>query len=378
VVQDARSINRTLVLTELLRQRPTTRSRIAKSTGISATTVSRIVDGLKDDGVVHDISDRQTARRGRPAILVDVVPELGYVAGVDIGATTTRTVIADLVGKTVARFDAPTPAEASAQDLGEWAVAQAEAAAGPLWDRVTHLAFGVPGAVGAGQSAITNAPNLRQVEDEMFLAALHRAAGRPISVDNDANYALVGEQKRGAARQAPTAAMLTIGTGLGVALAIDGRIIRGRRGLVGEYGYLPVGPLGTRLEHLITGPNLTRYAQERGIELRSPAELFSARPGPDLAGLRAQFDQALLVALTAVIVSNEPAVIVLGGGIAHSLGPHLTDYEAALERNLQVRTPLQVAELGDFSGATGAAITAVQRAYSALGVRDEDITALPR
>lgn len=372
-----RAINRTLVLTELLRARPTTRADIAKSTGISPTTVSRIIEEFRADGLARDVADLPTSRRGRPAILVDVVAERGYVAGVDLGASTTRIVIADLVGEIVVRRAAATPAGASPSDLAEWAVSEAQIAAGALWDRVLRVAFGVPGAVGAAQAVITNAPNLRQVEDAAFLPALRTAAGRPVDVDNDANCALVGEQKRGAARESPTAAMLTIGTGLGVALAVDGRVIRGRRGLVGEYGYLPVGPGGARLEQLITGPNLTRHARERGLDLESPANLFSAEVSRELAPLRAQFDQALLVALTAVIVSNEPSIVVLGGGIARSLRPHLGEYEAALERNLRVRTPLQIAELGDFSGAVGAAITAVQHAYSDLGVRAEDIVALP-
>ena len=107
-----------------------------------------------------------------------------------------------------------------------------------------QIALGLPGAVGEAGDQVSNAPNLPQIEDPAFLAGLRAALPAPIVIDNDANYALLGEQRFGAASAAPTAAMITLGAGLGSALAIGGRLLRGKHGLVGEFGQLPVGPFG--------------------------------------------------------------------------------------------------------------------------------------
>ncbi len=114
----------------------------------------------------------------------------------------------------------------------------------------------------------------------------------PVSIDNDANYALLGERYFGVARSAPNAVMFTLGLGLGAGVMIDGRLFRGIHGLVGEFGSLPIGPLGTRLEHLVTGFGIMRRAAELGIELSSPADLFGPLSGT-LADLRRQFEHGL-------------------------------------------------------------------------------------
>jgi len=171
--------------------------------------------------------------------------------------------------------------------------------------------------------------------------------------------------------------MLLIGAGLGAALAIEGRVLRGRHGLVGEFGQLPVGPFGAPLEHMVTGPGILRRAEEAGIALRAPEELFSG--SPRVAALRARFDSALGIVLTAVAVSCEPEVVVLGGGIATSLAPHLPGYREELAASLRVAPELRLAELQDRSGAVGAMITALRGWWTAeLGVPAGTLDAFPR
>ncbi|NUP74252.1 MAG: ROK family protein [Sinomonas sp.] len=224
---------------------------------------------------------------------------------------------------------------------------------------------------------VTNAPNLPQVTEPGFLDRVEEAVGCPTGFDNDANYALLGELHFGAAKASPNAAMLTIGYGLGAGLAIDGRILRGEHGLIGEFGQLPIGPFGSRLENMVTGSGILRRAAEAGIEMDNPSAVFADAPEPALQRIRLQFDEAINVVLAALTVACDPQVIVIGGGIAASLNTSLSRYAEALERNLGVSPRLVKADLGRYSGAAGALVAALHGVYGELGVHEASILTLP-
>ncbi|GAA1055084.1 sugar kinase [Agromyces luteolus] len=377
MVNDTRQLNRMAVLTELLRIRPASRKQLAAASGLSAATVTRAVEQLIAEGVLVETSELVSEQRGRRAVLLDVVADRTFVVGVDLGASNARILLADLVGTPVERRELATPVRADAAELAEWLASAARDLAGDRWDRVERLYLGLPGAVGRDGSTISNAPNLPQVEAPGFLELVRLAADRPVGADNDANLALLGEQHFGAARAAPTAVMVTIGAGLGAGIAIDGRILRGARGVVGEFGQLPAGPLGTRLELMVTGPGIMRLAAEAGVRLGSPADLFATDASEPVRALRAHFDQAMLIVLTAATVSCEPEVIVLGGGIAKSLARDLGRYETVLEHHLGTAPRLTASELGDFAGATGAVVAALHEVYRSMGIDERAFGDLP-
>jgi predicted NBD/HSP70 family sugar kinase len=377
MVQDTRELNRSAVLTHLMRSRPASRKQIAEASGISAATVTRAVDLLISQGVVTETTEIVSESRGRRAVQLDIIAERSYVVGVDLGASNTRVIVADLLAHPLVAFEMPTPTVADAPELARWLASEVHAAAVDVWERVEHICLGLPGAVSQVNRTISNAPNLPQVEEPGFLDAVEAELGKPVRFDNDANYALLGEQHFGAARSSPTAAMLTIGSGLGAGLAIDGRVLQGERGLIGEFGQLPVGPLGTRLEHMVTGAGILRRAAEAGLHLDEPSELFALDASPALQTLRSHFDMALLIVLTATTVACDPQTIVLGGGIGKALTTTLDRYQAALEQTLRASPTLAAAELGDFSGAVGAVVASLHSAYADLGVDDEAMLHLP-
>lgn len=365
------------MLAELIRRRNTTRSDLIAATSVSAATVSRAVDLMIADGIVREVSDVATGARGRKPVLLEVVGDSAQVVGIDLGASACRIVVMDLVAEPGYRVELPTPTHLSPEALADW-LADAVLGLDTRPTRISRVAVGLPGAVQLDGRRVTNAPNLPQVEDPAFLARLEHRLDLTVEFDNDANYALLGEQKFGAATRAATAGILTVGAGLGAAVAIDNRLIRGRHGIVGEFGHLLVGPLGSRLETLVTGPMLVASAAQLGVSISSPSELFDERVPRELAPLVMQFDNALLVALTALIVSVDPEVVVIGGGIAKSLANRFDRYERELERNLGLRVPLVAAQLGDFSGAVGAAVSGLQSVYSAMGVPSQVVAELPQ
>lgn len=337
-----------------------------------------MVDALLSEGLLRETDEVASGRRGRRATLVEVVAERAVVVGVDLGASSTRFVVADLLAEPLGRRISPTPGDCSPEDLAAWLADEVAATAGDWSDRVAAVAVGLPGAVRRHDRSVSSAPNLPQVEQPAFLDALEDRLRPTLDLDNDSNYALLGEQRFGAARSAATAVMLTIGAGLGAGVSLDGQLLRGRNGLVGEFGHLPVGPLGTPLEHLVTGPGIMRRAAELGRELTSPTELFAADADDQLVAMRRHVEQAMLIALTAAVVSYEPEIIVLGGGVARSLTPRLEGLGEALRRITPAAPPLVPAQLHDLSGALGAVVAALHRVYLDLGLGQHDLVRVPR
>jgi predicted NBD/HSP70 family sugar kinase len=376
-VQSTRAMNRSAVLAEVLRSAPASRKQVAEATGISSATVTRAVDLLIAEGVLREGSEIVSESRGRRAVLLDLVADRSYVLGIDLGASNTRFVLADLIANPVLACEIRTPSDLDTDALAAWLAGEVRAACGSKWPIVGAICLGLPGAVSRIDRSVSNATHLPQVEGHGFLKTFETAVGVTVLTDNDANLALLGEQRFGAARVSPNAAMLTLGTGLGAGLAIDGTVLKGAHGLVGEFGQLPVGPLGARLEHMVTGPGILQQAAEAGLPLDTPAELFVEHATGHLHALRAQFDHALMIVLTAISVSCEPETIVLGGGIAKSLTTSLGRYQAALERNLHISPALVPAVLGDFSGAVGAVVESLHALYTDLGIEQQFLAELP-
>ncbi|MCW2840756.1 MAG: family transcriptional regulator [Aeromicrobium sp.] len=365
------------VLSQLLRSRPTTRTRLVADTGISAASVSRAVEHLIGTGVVREGDEVVAGTRGRRAVTLDLDGSRGIVVGIDLGASNIRIIVADLVATPLASAELPTPSDLAATELAQALVDTARELCGERWGLLRAVSVGLPGAVRADGPSVSNANNLQQVEDPRLLKTLRAGFGEHVQLVNDADLALLGEQRFGAAVGAPTAAILTFGTGLGAGMARDGVLVQGRHGIVGEFGQLPVGPLGTRLEHMVTGPGILRRAAESGIAMNSPADLFVSDPAPALAAMRTQFDTALIIALTAITVACEPDVLVLGGGLAPSLEPDLARYREAVELHVHYAPRLVLARLGTHSGAAGAVVAALTDCYRRLGVADEALGDAP-
>lgn len=376
-MQTTRAMNRSSVLAEVLRRAPVSRKQVAEATGISSATVTRAVDLLIAEGVLREGSEIVSESRGRREVLLDLVADRSYVLGIDLGASNTRFILADFVANPVLACEIRTPSDLDADALAHWLASEVRAACASKWPLVGAICLGFPGAVSRIDRSVSNATHVPQVEGLGFLNAFETAVDVSVLTDNDANLALLGEQRFGAARISPTAAMLTLGTGLGAGLAIDGKVLKGDHGLIGEFGQLPVGPLGARLENMVTGPGILQQAAEAGLPLDTPADLFVENATGHLHALRAQFDHALMIVLTAISVSCEPETIVLGGGIAKSLTTSLGQYRAALERNLSISPALVPTLLGDFSGAVGAVVASLHALYTDLGIEQQFLAELP-
>jgi predicted NBD/HSP70 family sugar kinase len=374
----SRAANRSGILATILAESGTvTRTRLAAHTGLSQATVSRVVDALIRDGLVAEGDAVASGGTGRSAVTLHAAADRGLTCGVDLGGTNCRLVVGDLLGRPLARSQEVIP-DQSAAGLAAWlGRLVTELAASVSSAGLRAVAVGLPGVVSPDGVTVSGAPNLPQIEGDSFSRHLRRELGIPVSLHNDSNLALLGEMRFGAARGLGTVVMLTIGTGLGAGVAVNGQPLVGRGGLVGEFGYLPAGPRGESLESLVAGAGLVQHALSLGAEVTSAQDLFSVPPPAGTAPVRRRFRHALLLLLTTAVIAYDPEAIVIGGGIAAAIAPDLPGIQRQLGDLLPSAPDVVLSDLGGLSGAFGALAAACQAVYVDLGVDVTAATALP-
>ncbi|GAA2906758.1 putative NBD/HSP70 family sugar kinase [Microbacterium keratanolyticum] len=230
------------------------------------------------------------------------------------------------------------------------------------------VAIGLGGAgVPQADGGFSDAPNLGDVEFDL-VAALGAHFTCPVTLDNDANVAAIGELV--AAATTDSFAYVAVGTGIGMGLVLGGELVRGARGAAGEIGYLPLGadPLDPAhhrrgaLEEAVAGDVLA--ARDSGA--RNVREVFdrAAAGQPDaVAAVDAQA-RWIAYALASVIAVVDPGAFVLGGGIG-SREELRAPIQQWLARLGHPDVPLRISTLGS-AGAVLGAIELARRSMSSL------------
>lgn len=309
------------------------------------------------------------------------------VAGLDLGGTKIlgrvldpaepRTAIAEV------RVDTPRGAEAIVGALADVVARLDDAAPAP----VDVVGIGAAGQVDLA-GVLRYAPNLPGVIELPVADELGPRVGRPVVVDNDANAATVAEARLGAARGAASAVLVTLGTGIGAGLIVDGGLYRGAAGMAGEPGHMVVDPGGPPCpcgrrgcwERFASGSGLGRLARDaaaaghadRVVELaggdaeavRGEHVTRAALEGDtDAAEVLRQFAWWVALGVANLVNVLDPEVVVIGGGLAQAgdllLGPVRSAYTGlVLAPDHRPPVRLATAELGSEAGAIGAALLA--------------------
>jgi glucokinase-like ROK family protein len=221
-----------------------TQAEIARTTGLSAATVSNIVRELKDAGTVEVTP---TSSGGRRARAVSLSADAGIVVGVDFGHSHLRVAIGNLAHSVLAEDAEPIDVDASADqgfDRAEELVRRLIGETGISPGKVIGIGLGVPGPIDVetgvlGSTAIL--PGWVGTNPREELAA---RMGVPVYVDNDANLGALGEQVWGAGHGARDLAYIKVASGVGAGLVINGQIYRGPGGTAGEIGHITLDESG--------------------------------------------------------------------------------------------------------------------------------------
>jgi len=290
-------------------------------------------------------------------------------AGFDLGGTQLKYGLVDETGTILFKDKVDTPAtiEGLMGVIGR--VFRVLASKSPV--PVAAAGFGIPGIYDLERKRILQSPNYADLDGFDLTPALGRRIEVPLWVDNDANMAAYGEWAAGAGRGVQSLVLLTIGTGIGGGIILDGRLWQGSRGYAGEIGHIIVHPDGERcacglqgcLETEASAPAIVRkYHALTGAPGGISAEDIyrRAKAGEDTA--RRAFAQAgfyLGIGLGILINLLNPAKILLGGGVM-TTGEYLLEPTVAEARRRSYRQTfescsIERASLGNDAGLIGAA-----------------------
>jgi predicted NBD/HSP70 family sugar kinase len=372
-----RLANRSAVLAALLSGSEIDRQQLIASTGLSRATVFRIVDSLMANGLVLERRRILRDGPGRHSTAVGFNDRSAAVCGIDLGGTYCRTVVADALGRPLVRSRDATPRGLPAHELAQWLAARVT---GLVRDHGDGLALravtiGVPGPVAGDGRTVLGSRNLAQIQGTAFIEDVAALLAVTTTVANDSNLALLGELQYGSPPDAEPTVLFSLGTGLGSAISLDGRILTGRTGLLGEFGRLRLPGRAHRLRDLLSGADLVAHARERGFDVQSPQALF-ADPVRH-ADLLDEVRDALTHLVSIVALAYEPRTVVLAGGFTEALDAgwlRRTGDEVA--EAVGVRCDLRKSDLGDSAGLLGAMASALARLYAELGVDESDLASI--
>jgi len=377
-----RAINERTVLDLIHRQGPLSRAQVARVSGLSKPTVSLTLTGLLDARLVREVG-RQRGERGPSALLYELNPAAGWVVGVDVGRRWVRAAIADITGTIVARRDERARVTSARMLIGQiGSIARHLAAdAGVRWSQITHAAIGSPGVFDPLHGYVAMAPNLPGWGRSGIVEAVRAELGTNVNFENDVNLAALAERADGLGRNVDSFVFLSVGTGVGMALVIDGRLYRGAHGAAGEVAYMPLGmgdphdPANRRrgaFEESAAAAGVVRIARRLGMRPPlTPERIFSAARRGHAVALRVVEAEAARLALAIATVTPvlDPELVILGGGIGRNGDLLLEPIERELRQLVPFRPKVAVSALGEDAVLRGAITTALEVARERVFAR---------
>ena len=309
------------------------------------------------------------------------------VFAVDLGGTFLRIALVASSGKIHHQLKQRTP-RGDSPDV----IVDALACAANRWSndgrRIVAASIMVPGTVDNDNAVVVQAPNLPSLSNFPLRAVLEKRLGWPVLLENDANAAAVGEMWLGAARGCRDVVSVTLGTGVGGGLILDGELWRGAHGSAGEIGHTTVDPFsGLKckcgnigcFELFASATAIVRMTRE-GLpgfpqsvlnreDLTAERVYDAGRDGDELAlSVFTRFGTYLGVGLANLINIIDPEIIVIAGGAVNGWDLFARDMQREVsERAVRVtaqQVKIAAAQCGDNAGLLGAARLAFARLYT--------------
>jgi glucokinase len=286
--------------------------------------------------------------------------------GVDVGGTAVKLGICDSDGGVRGRSSIATDPTSVAGDMLDRIAAAAKALIAESGE-VTACGVGTPGPLDPARRSLLRANHLPAWTDVAIPELLGGRLSTPVILENDANCATWAESRIGAARGASSVVLFTLGTGVGGGIVLDEKLWCGAAGAAGAFGHLVVDPAGPRC---LCGQHgcLEQYASATSVARRfgkgTAVDAFSAAARSDpkgIAAVRAATD-ALAAAISGVVHTLQPEVVILGGGMAAAGEVLLRPVRDGVRQRVRAawleRTRIELAALGGDAGWIGAALWA--------------------
>jgi predicted NBD/HSP70 family sugar kinase len=383
-----REINDRAAIDALLRDGPLTRSELEYSIGLSKPATAQLLARLEEEGVVVREGLRGGGR-GPRAQLWAVNGAVAHVAAIDLTPRGVDIVIADVSGEVLAEYRHAIASRGTPDEVlhgFQQATMQACALAGLTLGDLRQVVVGAPGAVNPRTGHLWFAPHLPGWEGFDMPGRLTAELGVPVTIENDVNLVALEEMIAGLAVDARNFVMVWLDQGIGGAIVIERRLLRGATGGAGEIDWMHVPDradadtgipaTGTRFGDLVSSPSVVKLAKAHGIAARNGwtavQKAVQMSAAAEQQGERFLTDLARRVAtgVAGVVSVVDPELVLLCGKTGLAGGETLCRLISKELRSLVVpRTPVA------FSAVAGNAVRA-GALHSALAVVREQVFGL--
>lgn len=309
-----------------------------------------------------------------------------HYIGIDLGGTNIVAGVVDenynIVAKASTKTNCPRPAKEIADDMAKMAIQAAENA-GLTIDDIEWVGIGTPGIANSETGIIEFAGNLGFVNVPM-VEYIRETIDKPVFIENDANAAAYGEYVAGAAKGAKNAVCITLGTGVGGGIVIDGKIYAGSNCAGAEIGHTVIevdgvqcscgrkgcfeayssatGLIRMTKEAIAENPDgiMSKMAEEKG-KVTARTSFDAMRAGdPAAKAVVDKYIKYLAAGITNTINIFQPDILCIGGGVCNEGDPLLLPVKALVKeevftRNSKKNTEIVIAKLGNDAGIIGAA-----------------------
>ncbi|MBO3662540.1 ROK family transcriptional regulator [Microbacterium stercoris] len=374
---------------DIVRRAPdgVSRIEIAAQTDVSAQTVSTITRRLIDAGLVRE-GDRVAAGPGKPRTRLHLVPDARYAVGIHLDPARITYSLVDLLGRVIARHATATPSGQAPDAVEESMIASTDAlleSCGADRQRLIGIGVAAPGPVDVDRGIVNRPPLLPGWDNVPLSDVLAERFGLPVLLEKDVTSATVGELWAGTQDVDDDVAVLYLGAGVGLGVALDRTALRGATSNFGDIGHLKVaadgppcscgqrGCLGVRISpaHLLgLAPGQDPVPGDHAGIAAAFAALCERAPGdPAIGALLDGAADDIAEAVTFVINMFDVTMVVMSGPLWAPLNTHaLARIRDRVQRSaaLVVPHPVTIGDsvLGPDAAAVGAGCQVLERAFS--------------
>ncbi|AKH99690.1 transcriptional regulator/sugar kinase [Hoeflea sp. IMCC20628] len=373
----ARRTSLRTVLRAVIEHKAISRAELSRQTGLSKQTTSEIVNYLTLDGWLRE-AGKTKGTIGRSATKYELNSRRGFVIGADLGGTKLWTALSDLSGEVLAETTTETDPRGGEHVLDQIAsqINTLARKAGISTSSILCAAIGVPGAYDPKTDKLRLTSNIEGLDGPGFAQALQQRAAIPFFVENDVTMAAKGELCRGKGQQFDSFAFLAIGTGTGLGIVSEKRLVRGAGGGAGEIAWLPFGGnafdsrnfrSGTLESSVGSAILVQRYLALGGTCAETVAEIFLQLNKEEDAAVKV-IDEAARIfaeAILAICAVLDPEIIITGGSVGSR--PELIQrIRDLLPLCMPNPVAIEISPLGPRAALVGAIGMAIDRVHETL------------
>ena len=340
-----RDINRQIVLNYVRELGPISRADIARETALQRSTISLIVDELRVDGLIEEVSGESTG--GRPPNLLSLRTVDAVAVGVDLGTVKTVMATSDLAGRVLEQEEFPTDPDVR-KTLAK-IVDCAQRLIGNTPGAIEGIGISLPGVVDP-ETGNLYVPHFNW-RNAPIAETLTQAISLPVSIDNDANAAALAELwfGRPEIREVRDFILVLVEEGVGTGIVFDGQVYRGEGGTAGEFGHMTIGT-GAPVECAVGSrecweafaseraavaryQKLSRSNGNNDINFSTVMDLAIKGEGNAKAALK-ETAHYLGVGIANLIQGLAPEAVIVGGPIAQVWPLIVQDLKASVDESI--------------------------------------------